>query len=111
MHTAKTPAILILAGFIIVVAGLKAASSILVPFCLAVFISVICTPPLFWLQRKGIPKVFALLLILVAVLVVGLLFGLDWSIAGSFLGLSSRLSRTIIKSHFCFNKLAACEGP
>ena len=54
---AKVPVILILAGFIIVVAGMKAASSILVPFFLAVFIAVICAPPLFWLQRKGVPKV------------------------------------------------------
>ena len=74
-HTAKAPALLILASFIIVVAGMKAASSILVPFFLAVFIAVICAPPLFWLQRKGVPKVLALVLILVAILVVGLLFG------------------------------------
>src|SRR3972149_7736512 len=72
---AKTPALLILASFVIVVAGMKAASSILVPFFLAVFIAVICAPPLFWLQRKGVPKVLALALILVAILIVGLLFG------------------------------------
>ena len=74
-RTAKAPTVLILASFVIVVAGMKAASSILVPFFLAVFIAVICTPPLFWLQRKGVPKVLALVLILVAILVVGLLFG------------------------------------
>src|SRR5271157_6295489 len=73
--TGKTPALLMLASFVIVVAGMKAASSILVPFFLAVFIAVICTPPLFWLQRKGVPKVFALVLILVAILFVGALFG------------------------------------
>ena len=56
-HTVKVPALLILASFVIVVAGMKAASSILVPFCLAVFIAVICAPLLFWLQRKGVPKV------------------------------------------------------
>jgi AI-2 transport protein TqsA len=71
----KVPAILILAGFVIVVAGMKAANSLLVPFFLAVFIAVICTPPLFWLQRKGMPKVLALVFILVAILAVGLLFG------------------------------------
>ena len=74
-RAAKAPALLILASFIIVVAGMKAASSILVPFFLAVFIAVICAPPLFWLQRKGVPKVLALVLILVAILIVGLLFG------------------------------------
>jgi AI-2 transport protein TqsA len=74
-RTAKAPALLILASFIIVVAGMKAASSILVPFFLAVFIAVICTPPLFWLQRKGVPKILALVLILAAILFIGLLFG------------------------------------
>jgi AI-2 transport protein TqsA len=69
------PPIVILASFVIVVAGMKAASPLLVPFFLAVFIAVICTPPLFWLQRKGMPKVLALVLILTAILVVGLLFG------------------------------------
>jgi len=74
-RAAKAPALLILASFIIVVAGMKAASSLLVPFFLAVFIAVICAPPLFWLQRKGLPKVVALVFILVAILLVGLLFG------------------------------------
>jgi AI-2 transport protein TqsA len=74
-RTAKAPVVLILASFVIVVAGMKAASSVLVPFFLAVFIAVICAPPLFWLQRKGVPKVLALVLILAAILVVGLLFG------------------------------------
>jgi len=72
---AKTPALLILASFIIVVAGMKAASSILVPFFLAVFIAVICTPPLFWLQRKGVPKTIALIFILAVILVIGSLLG------------------------------------
>ena len=72
---AKVPAILILASFIIVVAGMKAASSLLVPFFLAVFITVICAPPFFWLQHKGTPKVIALVLVLVGILVAGLLFG------------------------------------
>ena len=71
----KAPTLLILASFIIVVAGMKAASDILVPFFLAVFIAVICAPPFFWLQRKGVPKLPALALILVVILIAGLLFG------------------------------------
>ena len=73
-RTFRAPTVLILAGFIIVIAGMKAASSILVPFFLAVFIAVICTPPLFWLQRKGVPKILALVVILVVILGVGLFF-------------------------------------
>jgi len=74
-RTFRAPTVLIFAGFIIVIAGMKAASSILVPFFLAVFIAVICTPPLFWLQRKGVPKILALVVILVVILGAGLLFG------------------------------------
>ena len=77
-RTAKTkaPAILILASLVIVVAGMKAASSLLVPFFLAVFIAVICASPLLWLEHKGVPKVIALVFILVGILGVGLLFGI-----------------------------------
>ena len=55
-NTRQRRPLVILAGSIIVVAGMKAASSLRVPFFLAVFIAVICTPPLFWLQRKGVPE-------------------------------------------------------
>ena len=74
-HTVRLPALLTLAGFVVVIAGMKAASSILIPFFLAVFIAVICAPPLFWLQSKGVPRVLALLLILMAILAVGSLLG------------------------------------
>lgn len=74
-RTHKSPALVMLASFVIVVAGMKTASSILVPFFLAVFIAVICTPPLSWMQRKHVPKVLAIALILIAILVAVLLFG------------------------------------
>jgi len=67
--------LLAMASFIVVVAGMRAASSLLVPFILAVFLSVICAPPLFWLQRKGVPKAVALALILITIIAVGLLLG------------------------------------
>jgi len=74
-HMVKLPVLLTLAGFVVVVAGMKTASSILVPFFLAVFIAILCTPPLFWLQGKGVPKVLALIFILAAILAVGSLLG------------------------------------
>lgn len=73
--TGRPHALVLIASFIVIVAAMKAASSLLVPFFLAVFIAVICTPPLFWLQGKGVPKVLALLLILVTILAVGSLLG------------------------------------
>ncbi len=52
------------AALVILVAGLKAAADLVVPFLLAVFVSIIAMPPMRWLQRHGIPKVFALALVL-----------------------------------------------
>ena len=59
--------------FIVLVAGMRAASSILVPFLLSLFIAIICAPPLFWMQRKGIPMVLAVLFIIIGIIAVGFL--------------------------------------
>jgi AI-2 transport protein TqsA len=63
----------IMASFVVVVAGMKAASVILVPFIMSVFIAIICTPPLFWLKKKGIPRTPAIFLILAGIIVIGVL--------------------------------------
>lgn len=65
--------LIVAASFVIVVAGMRAASSILVPFLLSMFIAIICAPPLFWMQRKGVPNTLAVLSILVGIIVIGLL--------------------------------------
>lgn len=70
---------LILASFVIIVAGMKAAESIVVPFLLSVFISIIALPPFLWLQQKRIPRGIALIVIIVGFLafifLIGLLIG------------------------------------
>ncbi len=53
-----------LASFVIIVAGMKAASSLIVPFLLAVFLAITCAPLLFWMQNRGIPQLLGLLMIL-----------------------------------------------
>ncbi len=68
--------LLILASFTVIVAGMKAAESIIVPFLLAVFISIVASPPFFYLQKKGLPKAIALLLVIFAFLVIIFLIGL-----------------------------------
>lgn len=65
------------AALVVVIAGLKTASPVVVPFLLAVFLAVVASPPLFWLQHKGLPRWVALGLIitgglLIHVLLVGL---------------------------------------
>ena len=61
------------ACFVILVAGMRVATPILVPFLLSVFIVILCTPLLFWLQKKGVPETLAVLSILIGVVVLFLI--------------------------------------
>ena len=71
----------IAACFVVVAAGMRAASSLLVPFLLALFVALISAPPLLWLQDKGIPKGLALLMVILGM--VGLGFVLTAVISSS----------------------------
>lgn len=66
--------LMITASFVIVVAGMKAATSLLVPFLLSIFIAIICTPFLYWLQKKGVPKVLAIFIIIMGIIAMGSIF-------------------------------------
>lgn len=67
--------LLLSAAFVIVVAGLKAAESLLVPFLLSVFIALICSPALVWLTSKRIPSGAAILLVVLTVVSLGAIVG------------------------------------
>jgi AI-2 transport protein TqsA len=71
--------VMTVAGCVIIIAGMKAATVILVPFLLSAFIAIISAPPLFWLQRKGLPSGLAVFLVVAAtvgfVMLVGALVG------------------------------------
>lgn len=62
-----------LAALVVIVAGMKAGSSLLVPLLLAVFIAVVCSAPIQWLNRKGLGLQLSVCLTLV---VIGVLFSL-----------------------------------
>ncbi|WP_228517478.1 AI-2E family transporter [Aliidiomarina indica] len=66
--------ILVAAAIIIILAGIKAASVIVVPFLLALFISIIFQPVILWFQHKGLPPYVAIFAILLVILIAG--FGL-----------------------------------
>ncbi|MAG32517.1 MAG: hypothetical protein CL908_16665 [Deltaproteobacteria bacterium] len=68
-------ALLGLAAVVIIVAGLKAASSLFVPFLLAGFISLLCAPMLFWMRDRGLPTPIALIVVLLGLFGIGALFG------------------------------------
>ncbi|HOQ05851.1 MAG TPA: AI-2E family transporter [Anaerohalosphaeraceae bacterium] len=64
-----------LAALVIIIAGLRAAVSIIVPFLMAVFLAIIATPALFWLQKKRIPTGLAVFILSAVILIAGLLLG------------------------------------
>lgn len=59
--------------FVIVVDGMRAAAAIINPFLLAVFLSSLCAPLLYWLQRRGVPNGLGVAAIVLGLLVVALL--------------------------------------
>ncbi|MBS9404421.1 AI-2E family transporter [Halomonas sp. TRM85114] len=74
--------ILALAALVIIITGMKAGSSLLVPLLLALFIAVVCTAPVHWLTRLGMsPKLAVWLTLLV---LGGLLLLLGLLLANSF---------------------------
>ncbi len=54
---------LVMAAVVIVLAGVKTASVIVVPFLLALFLAIILSPLFLWLKSKKVPQGIALLLI------------------------------------------------
>lgn len=52
------------AAAIVIIAGLKVAGSILLPIMLALFISIICAQPIFWLTKRKVPGWLAIVMVL-----------------------------------------------
>lgn len=73
--------LLAVACLVVIIAGMKAASGIIVPLLLAVFISMMCKTPFAWLKKKGVPALPAIVIIMTVI--SSALFAL-----GSYLGIS-----------------------
>ena len=77
-HNPPSPAtqfLLISAGLVIVIAGMRAAEAILVPLLVSAFLAIISATPVFWLQQKRVPGPLAVLLVVLGVLGIGIGFG------------------------------------
>jgi len=64
------------AAFVVVVAGMQAATDMLVPFLLAAFLAIICLPPLNWLTGKGLSPPISVLTITMTLVLLGTLLGI-----------------------------------
>lgn len=74
-YSALSPTLRFMLGFacfVVVVAGMKAAVEVLVPFLLSAFIAILCAPALMWLESRKVPTTLAVILVvLVVVLTIG----------------------------------------
>ena len=77
------------AAFIIVIAGMRAAQDILIPFMLSVFIAVISHPLVVSLRARGIHTGFSILLVIFAIIAVG--FGITSLLGTSLNDFTSNL--------------------
>ena len=78
-----------LASLVIIIAGLKATSELLVPVLLSLFIVLVTTPLVEWLRRRRVPNWLSYTIVVLGVLILGLLLI-------AFLGLSiSQLTVTL----------------
>ncbi|MDP4536395.1 AI-2E family transporter [Alkalimonas collagenimarina] len=59
------------AALVITLAGIKAAAAIVVPFLLAIFIAIICSPLIQLLHRWHVPKLVSILLVIALIVLFG----------------------------------------
>jgi len=69
------------AAVVIVLAGLKAAQSLIIPFLLALFLAIICTPAVSWLAKRRVPVGLAVIVIVIVLL--GMFSGFGAIVGGS----------------------------
>ncbi len=71
----KFPPAVIVAAFVIIIAGVMFAASIVTPFLLAVFIGTICIAPIRWLRRLKVPNGLAIGLVFLGIISLFVGFG------------------------------------
>ncbi|WP_419949095.1 AI-2E family transporter [Candidatus Palauibacter sp.] len=63
------------AAFVIIVAGMRAASTLLVSFVLALFLTLLCSTPLRWMTDHRVPRFLAVLILVLVILAGGTVIG------------------------------------
>jgi predicted PurR-regulated permease PerM len=81
--------LLTLASIVILIAGMRAAQELILPFLVSVFVAMVCAPIVFWMERKGLPAVLAVILVATALIGVGV--GLGAIVGGSVNDFMARL--------------------
>jgi predicted PurR-regulated permease PerM len=91
--------LVIAAALVIILMGINQAQSVLVSFLVAIFFAIIGTPPVLWLQRKRIPSIVAVLLVvsgMITILLIVVNFILDNVIETRLMGQRLGLSTLVV---------------
>ncbi len=68
--TKLTSPLIVVASLVIIIAGIVTAQAIIVQILLGLFISIVCAQPILWLNKKGIPHIIAIIMVLSGVVLV-----------------------------------------
>ncbi len=63
------------AAFVIIIAGINLAQSVVVLFLISFFLALLGTPPVLWLKEKRIPSGFAVLIVMAVMIIIIILIG------------------------------------
>ena len=67
--------LVIAAALVIIIWGINQAEPVLASFLVAVFLSIIGTPPVLWLERKRVPSLVAVLIVVAGMIMIMLMIG------------------------------------
>jgi AI-2 transport protein TqsA len=67
--------LVIAAALVIIIGGINLAQSVLVSFLVAVFLAMLGTPPVLWLERKRIPSIVAVLIVMTGMVIILMVIG------------------------------------
>ena len=84
-----TRVLVIAAALVIIIWGINQAELVLASFLVAVFLSIIGTPPVLWLKRKRFPSLIAVLIVVAGMITILLMIGVV--VGTSINGFSSAL--------------------
>src|SRR4051812_23593027 len=85
----ETSRLVTIAALVIVLAAIRSAPDLVLPFLLAVFISIIADAPISWLGRKGVPGALSIIIVIVALIVLS--FGATMVLTASIQDFSNNL--------------------
>jgi predicted PurR-regulated permease PerM len=75
VYSVNSGPVMQMAGIIIIIAGVRAFADFITPLLLAIFISIIGAYPMEWLERKRVPHILAITIVLISMLVILTLLG------------------------------------